>query len=53
MFDSNADVGVACRSPGTNEESPVFRADGAFLYLIVDRRHGSTLFMGRVADPRS
>jgi serpin B len=48
-----ADVGVACSSPGTNKNSPVFRADRPFLYLIVDRRHGSALFMGRVADPRS
>lgn len=48
-----ADVAVAISRVGTNEKSPVFRADRPFLYFVVDRRHGSTLFMGRVADPRS
>jgi serpin B len=48
-----ADVDVAISHPGTNQESPVFRADRPFFYVIADRRYGSILFMGRVADPRS
>jgi serpin B len=30
---------------------PVFRADHAFLFAIVDAKSGAILFLGRVADP--
>ena len=38
--------GSAPRPPGV-----VFRADHPFVFLIVDRKTGLVLFLGRVAEP--
>ncbi len=32
-------------------EPVVFRADRPFLFLIRDVKHGTVLFLGRLADP--
>ncbi len=48
-----SDIPIAISRVGTSETSPTFRADRPFFYVIADRRYGSILFMGRVADPRS
>jgi serine protease inhibitor len=42
---------LAMRAPEASP--PVFRADHPFVFVIRDNRSASTLFMGRVADPRS
>jgi serpin B len=34
------------------EEPPVFRADHPFIFLFRDNRTGSTLFLGRVINPK-
>lgn len=34
-----------------DHDTPVFRADHPFLFLIRDRKSGAILFMGRVVDP--
>ncbi|NJE11103.1 serpin family protein [Thermococcus sp. MAR1] len=38
--------------PPGEESYKVFKADHPFLFLIVDRRTGVVLFMGRLMDPR-
>lgn len=35
-----------------SEETPVFRADHPFVFLIRDNRTGSIVFMGRVVNPK-
>jgi serpin B len=35
----------------TKSQPPSFRADHPFLYLIIENRTGSMLFLGRVVDP--
>jgi serpin B len=45
-------VVVGVTSVGPNE-TPVFRADHPFLFLIRDRTTGSLLFLGRVLNPQS
>ena len=42
----------AASAPGEEPEYKVFRADHPFLFLIVDRKTGAVLFMGRLMDPR-
>jgi len=43
---------TAASAPGEEPEYKVFRADHPFLFLIVDRKTGAILFMGRLMDPR-
>lgn len=38
-------------SMSMDEDTPVFRADHPFVFLIQDEVSGAVLFMGRVADP--
>jgi serpin B len=47
-----AATGVGVSRTSMPRETPVFRADHPFLFLIRDRRTESVLFLGRVADPR-
>jgi serpin B len=47
-----AATGVGISRTSLPQRTPVFRADRPFLFLIRDRRSGSVLFLGRVADPR-
>jgi serpin B len=42
-------IGVA--AVGIPAQVPVFRADHPFLFLILETRSGSMLFLGRLADP--
>jgi serpin B len=43
---------TAASAPGEEPEYKVFRADHPFLFLIVDRKTGAILFMGRLMEPR-
>ncbi len=47
---TGAVVGVTSIGPN---ETPVFRADHPFLFLIRDKTTGSILFLGRVMNPQS
>jgi serpin B len=42
---------TAARMPVPEPPPIIFRADHPFLFLLVDTRTGSMLFLGRVADP--
>jgi serpin B len=44
-------VPTAALHPAPPPPVPVFRADHPFLFAIRDRRSGTLLFLGRVADP--
>ena len=48
---ATAVVIIAASAPG-EESYKVFKADHPFLFLIVDRRTGVVLFMGRLENPR-
>jgi serpin B len=45
-------VVMRARSARPRAEPPRFIADHPFLFLLVDRRSGAVLFLGRVSDPR-
>jgi serpin B len=45
------EVGVKSEALPKDRQTPVFRADHPFLFLIRDRETGEILFLGRVADP--
>jgi serpin B len=46
-----AATGVVVGVKSLPAPTPEFQADHPFLFLIVDRRNGSILFLGRLADP--
>lgn len=46
-----AATSVVMGARGFSPEPPTFRADHPFLFLIEEKKSGSILFMGRVADP--
>jgi serpin B len=51
-----AATSIVMRATAMHQEFPapppiVFRADHAFLFVLLDTRSGSMLFLGRVADP--
>jgi serpin B len=49
-----AATGVVMRlTSAIPDQTPVFRADRPFIFLIRDDQSGSILFLGRVMDPRS
>ncbi len=45
-------VAVGARVAMIPREPPLFRADHPFLFLIVDNRTKSILFLGRVVEPK-
>jgi serpin B len=45
-------VVMVARAMVLNREPPIFRADHPFLFLIVDNRTKSILFLGRVVNPK-
>lgn len=47
-----AATGVVMRATAAPTESPSFRADHPFLFVIRDNATGTVLFMGRVSEPR-
>ena len=46
-------VVIAARAAMITTEPPLFRADHPFLFLIVDNRTKSILFLGRVVNPKA
>ena len=46
-------VVMAARAAMIPKEPPLFRADHPFLFLIVDNRTKSILFLGRVVNPKA
>jgi len=49
---ATAVVMVAGVAPGEQQKYKVFKADHPFLFLIIDRKTGLILFIGRLDDPR-
>ena len=48
-----AATAVVMKGTAAGPRYPVFRADRPFVFLIRDRKTGSILFLGRVANPKS
>jgi serpin B len=46
-----AATGAEMALSGSMDETPVFRADHPFIFIIKDNRSGSILFMGRLMNP--